>query len=117
MPHGSSTIVVLEIERVQLIRRKCKAHPGFCGKCGSQANFIPLMEAALLFEINSAGLFRFVQTSDSHYTTDRTGDIFLCVSSLLACVNAKTNGSKMKMINGDKETGTNGDIAAEFSQR
>ncbi len=115
MPHGSSKIVVLEIERMQLVRRKCRAHPGFCGKCKGEADFIPLTEAASLFEINSARLFRFVQTNDSHYTNDLSGDIFLCVRSFLACVNAKTNGSKLKMMSGNKETETNGETAAEFS--
>lgn len=101
MPYVKPKSVVLEIERVQIIRRKCQAHTGFCRNCKSEADFIPLMEAASLFEINSAKLFRFVQANASHYTNDLKGDIFLCVSSLLTCVNTKTNGSKMKMINGD----------------
>lgn len=103
MPQRSSKIVVLEIERVQLVRRKCPAHSGFCGKCERESDFIPLIEAASLFDINSAGLFRFVQANASHYINDVRGDIFLCVSSLLACVNAKTNDSKIKMINGDNQ--------------
>lgn len=115
MPYKGSKIVVLEIERVQLIRRKCTAHSKFCKKCETEADFIALMEAARLFEINSARLFRFIQTNGSHYKLDLKGDIFLCVRSLFACVSAKTNGSKLKMISEDKEIETSGDIAAGLS--
>jgi hypothetical protein len=115
MPPGSSKIVVLEIERVQLVRRKCRAHSGFCEKCERQSDFLSLIEAARLFDINSARLFRFIQANGSHYKFDAKGDIFLCVSSLFACVNAKTDGSKLKMITDGKAAETSGDIAAEFS--
>jgi hypothetical protein len=115
-PHKGSKIVVLEIERVQLVRRKCRAHSRFCEKCENEVDFIPLMEAARLFDLNSDRLFRFVQSNKSHYKSDEKGDIFLCVNSLFACVNAKTGGSKLKMISdGDKAAEINGDMAAEFS--
>ena len=113
-PHKGSKIVVLEIERVQLVRRKCRAHSGFCEKFEAEVDFILLMEAARLFDINSARLFRFIQATGSHYKFDAKGSIFLCVSSLFACVNAKTNGSKLKMISDGKAIETSGDIA-EFS--
>ena len=115
MPRKGSKIVVLEIERVQLVRRKCRAHSNYCEKCKTEVDFILLMEAARLFDINSARLFRFIQSNGSHYKSDAKGDIFLCVRSLFACVNAKTGGSTLKMISDGITAETNGDIAAEFS--
>lgn len=114
MSHKGSKIVVLEIERVQLVRRKCRAHPGFCEKCEREADFLSLTEAARLFDINSARLFRFIQANSSHYKFDDEGNIFLCVRSLFACVNAKTGGSKLKMIGDANAAEPSGDIAAEF---
>lgn len=100
----NSRIVVLEIERVQLVRRKCRAHTGFCEKCERKADFLSLTGAARLFDINAARLFRFIQANNSHYKFDARGKIFICVRSLFTCVNAKTDGSKLKMM-GDGQTG------------
>jgi hypothetical protein len=111
----ASKIVVLEIERVQLVRRKCRAHSGLCEKCKREADFLLLMEAARLFDINSARLFRFIQSNDSHYKIDEKGNIFLCVSSLFACVNAKANGSKLRLMSEGGEKEISADIAAGFS--
>lgn len=114
MPLKSSKMVVLEIERVQLVRRKCRAHSAFCEKCERQADFLSLTEAARLFDINSARLFRFIQANGSHYKSDAKGNIFLCVSSLFACVNAKANSSKLRLLSEGGEKEMNGDIAAGF---
>lgn len=115
MRQADAKIVVLEIERVQIVRRKCRAHSRFCNKCKTSADFIPLRGAASLFGVNSARLFRFVQANDSHYDCDVNGRIFLCVKSLFDRVNAQADCPKIKMLGETEDTETNDDPTAEFS--
>lgn len=97
MPHGSSKIVVFEIERVQLIRRKCRTHPGICEKCG-QTDFITLDEAARLFDINSARLFRFIELNALHYTDDAKSGFIVCINSLIERLFVNKGNSKIKLL-------------------
>ena len=100
MPERKTKTVVLEIERVQVIRKKCKAYSGFCANCRTEANFVELAQTARLFEIHITDLFRFIQTSGGHYTNNPGEEIFLCVNSFLECLRNHKNNSKIKMING-----------------
>lgn len=101
MPNGSAKIVVLEIEKIQLFRKKCRAHLRFCRDCQKTTDFISLAEAASLFDVHLPVLYQFIQKNAGHYTSDSTGSIFVCVYSFLVCVNEKTKNSKIKMIEGE----------------
>jgi hypothetical protein len=90
--------IILEIERIQLTRKRCQSETRFCGDCSSNSDFIPAKEAALLFGTYPENLIRFVETKSSHYTKDADGAVFICVSSFLACVNSEVSGSKVRMI-------------------
>ena len=98
MPHGSSKIAVFEIERVQLIRRKCRLHSRICEQCGNAADFITLIEAARLFEINSSRLYRFVESNAVHYADDAKSGVILCINSLIERLFDNNRNSKIKMI-------------------
>lgn len=94
--------LVLEIERIQLIRRKCQAHLRYCGRCRSTADFISLAAAAALFDVDPVNLLGCIRANACHFINDPEG-VFLCVNSFLNCLNANTNGSKIKMICGNKQ--------------
>jgi hypothetical protein len=98
LTQGKTRNIILEIERVQLTRKKCKSQTQFCSDCASDADFIPAKEAALLFGTYPENLIRFIEINSSHYTKDADGAIFICVNSFLACVNAAANDSKVRMI-------------------
>lgn len=93
--------VVLEIERVQVIRKKCQAYSRFCANCRTEVNFIELAQTARLFEVQIADLFGFIRTNGGHYMNNPGNEIFLCVNSFLACLSNHKNNSKIKMMNGE----------------
>jgi len=75
--------VVIEIERIQVIRKRAKTRLMHCDKCRETVDFVPLDEAAELFEIASADLIGFIDRNDCHWQTANTETIHLCVNSLL----------------------------------
>lgn len=75
--------VVIEIERVQLVRKRTKTMLLRCIQCCETVDFVSLNEAADLFEIAAADLIGFIERNDCHFQTANTDTIFLCVTSLL----------------------------------
>ncbi len=94
--------IVIEFERVQLIRKRAKTHLINCHKCRRETDFIPLHEAGTLFNTNVEQLFQFIKINNSHYEIEASGEIFICLVSLLAQMKAKTNISQIKLI-GEKQ--------------
>lgn len=90
--------IVIEIERVQFIRKKTRTHLTFCNNCQKEGDFISLREAASLFSTDMANLFQFIKTNNSHYQPNTGGEIYICLISLLACIREKTSPFRMKMI-------------------
>lgn len=90
--------IVIEFERVQIVRKKAETHLDFCPQCGREVDFVPLKEAAALFITQADSLLRFVHSSNSHLAADANGEIILCLVSLLARMKAKSNGSQIKLI-------------------
>jgi len=93
--------IVIEFERVQLVRKKALTHIIFCRNCGREVDFVSLREATALFTTQAENLLQFVRASGSHFETGADGEIFLCLVSFLAAMKAKTNLSRIKLI-GDK---------------
>ena len=90
--------IILEIERVQLIRKRCQSQPRFCSDCLTDSDFITAKEAALLFGTYPENLIQFIEANSGHYTKDADGAIFICVNSFLACVNSEVSGSKVRLL-------------------
>ena len=99
MPAESKTrSIILEIERIQLTRKRCRSHTQFCDDCSINTDFIPAKDAAVLFGTYPENLIRFIEINSSHYTKDADGAISICVNSFLATVNSAVSGSKLRMI-------------------
>jgi hypothetical protein len=90
--------IVLEIERIQLTRKRCRSHTQFCVDCLTESDFITAKEAALLFGTYPENLLRFIEVNSSHHTKDADGGVFICVNSFLDCVNSMASGSKVRML-------------------
>ena len=90
--------IVIEFERIQLVRKKARTHLLLCRQCRRETDFVSLTEASALFGTNPLQLFAFVKTNRSHFETGADGEIFICLISLLACMKSKTNISQIKMI-------------------
>lgn len=90
--------IVIEFERVQLVRKKARTHIIFCRNCGREVDFVSLREAVALFATQADNLLQFVRASGSHFESGADGEIYICLLSFLAAMKAKTNFSRIKMI-------------------
>jgi hypothetical protein len=90
--------IVIEFERVQLVRKKARTHIIFCRSCGREVDFIPLCEAASLFTTQAEHLLQFVRISNSHFETAADGEIYICLVSFLLAMRANTNLSRIKLL-------------------
>lgn len=95
--------IVLEVERIQVVRRRSKSWLMFCERCAGNVDFMSAEQAALLFGTNLPDLFLFVKEYDSHFTVNTGGEYLICINSLVNSMNAQTNKLQIKMINGESE--------------
>lgn len=82
--------IVIEFERVQVVRKRARTQLLFCAACRQEADFVALGEAASLFNTGTDILFQFIKANSSHYETSAAGEIFVCLPSLLSRMKAKT---------------------------
>jgi hypothetical protein len=92
--------IVIEFERVRLVRKKARTHLIFCRGCGRAVDFLSLHEAVALFGTPPENLLQFVRLNNAHFETGAEGEIFLCLVSLLAAMKARTNLSRVKLLGG-----------------
>ncbi|HVE59280.1 MAG TPA: hypothetical protein VNB22_20820 [Pyrinomonadaceae bacterium] len=90
--------LIIEFERVQLVRKKARTHLMFCRDCGREVDFVSLREASSLFGTQAENLLQFIKINHSHFETGANGEIYICLVSLLACMKEKTNLSRIKLI-------------------
>lgn len=90
--------IVIEFERVQLIRKRAKTQFMHCRECRREVDFIPLGNAAKLFSVEIELLFQFVKVNRCHFEAGADGEIFICLISLLERMKANTNISQIKLI-------------------
>ncbi len=90
--------LIIEFERVQLVRKKAKTHLVFCRSCGREVDFVSLREASSLFGTPAENLLHFVKINHSHFETGANGEIYLCLVSFLASMKAKTDVSRINLI-------------------
>ncbi len=95
--------IVIEFERVRIVRRKAQTHIIFCRDCGREVDFVSLAEAVALLAAQAENLLQFVRINKSHFETAADGEIYICLMSFLAAMKAKTNISQIKLIGGKKE--------------
>lgn len=98
-PHDTREIVI-EFEKVQMIRKRARTVYTYCRGCGGEADFVALAAAARLFDKAERDLRRFIDTNAVHYD----GDIDICIPSLLAVMHAKQNGGGPKLIGSGRDT-------------
>jgi len=90
--------LIIEFERVQLVRKKASTHLIFCRNCGREVDFVSLREASSLFSTPTENLLQFIRINQSHFESGTNGEIYICLVSFLASMKAKTNISQIKLI-------------------
>ena len=95
--------VVLEIERVTLVRKRARTSVQCCNDCGRSTDFVPLTKAAGLFGITPAELLEFTRTNRCHFTVANDGEISLCLVDLLTAMSKRIKSGSIKLIGGEVE--------------
>lgn len=95
--------LIIEIERIQLIRKRAKTRLYFCDGCRGDSDHVALKQAARLFETPDEHLFSFIHKNDCHFKADAIGEIHICLTALLSSMKAVTNGRARKSLGGKDE--------------
>ncbi|MBS1792208.1 MAG: hypothetical protein JSS81_00050 [Acidobacteria bacterium] len=90
--------IVIEFERVQLVRKKARTHLLPCRECGRETDFVALGEASALFATPAENLLEFVKLNRCHFEIGAGGEIFVCLLALLARMKQKANLSRIKLL-------------------
>ncbi len=91
--------IVVEFERIQLIRKRAKTRLSFCDHCGRNSDQVGLVAAAELFDIPAADLESFVNANNVHFDADSQ----ICLTSLLGAMNDKKDLGGIRLIgDGDR---------------
>jgi hypothetical protein len=91
--------IVIEFEKVQMIRKRAKTAFAFCAKCGGDADFVGLGAATILFETRNGDLATFISSNGVHTHED----IGICIPSLLAIMHSRQTGATRMIGNGRNE--------------
>lgn len=98
--------IVIEFEKVQLIRRRARTTFRSCPGCGRDAYFVDLGTAARLFETSYDALWHFVAVNSIHRDTVDGYETNICIQSLLEVMQRRKNGGVVKLIEGEISRGS-----------
>lgn len=90
--------IVIEYERIQLIRKKAKTELTHCERCGGESDFVAIDAAAELFEIHIDDLFAFIIGNDCHHHA--AAKTLVCINSLLATIKTRSLDHQLKLVGG-----------------
>ena len=93
--------VVLEIERITLVRKRARTSVEWCRDCRRSTDFVLLPKAAALFGITPTELLEFTRTNHCHFTVGNEGEISLCLTDLLTAMSKRIKSGSIKMLSGD----------------
>ena len=89
--------IVIEFEKIQLIRKRARTRLEYCEGCGTEADLIEMRVAAELFDTNITDLTEFVVKNSVHYSKEGAA-IVICIPSLLATMHEKQIGTETRLI-------------------
>lgn len=89
--------IVVEVERVLLVKKRARTHQMFCIDCSREADFVCSKDAARIFDIGEINIGRFLKSNGWHTLTVE-GCVFICTASLIADLAKKKNNSQPRQI-------------------
>lgn len=90
--------IVIEFEKVQMIRKRARAIYTYCRRCGGEKDFVGMHAAAALFDITVDQLSSFVSANSVHVSSAGAGGADLCVASLLEAMQSQQNRRELKLL-------------------
>lgn len=94
--------IVIEFEKVQMIRKRARTIYTFCRSCGSEKDFVGVRAAAALFGITIDELSSFVSANAVHLAAIGPNGNGICVASLLEVM--QTMRSTKRISGGEDPT-------------
>ena len=88
--------LVIEIEKVERIRRTAKTRIALCQQCGSKCDFVDLIKIAELFESAPCKFLDAVRANGCHISTNEQG-VQICVTSFLALLRRGAVGKDLSI--------------------
>ena len=76
--------IVIEYEKLQLIRKRARTQVVVCPACRAESDFVSLTDAAELFNTAADVLTKFITDKRCHFQADASGAVFVCLASLMA---------------------------------
>lgn len=97
MKPGKAREIVIEFEKLQLVRKRAMTEIRFCERCQAEADFIALPTATNLFEIEAERLFPFVHSNGGAVDTGNT-DPFICLNALVKVLRSSNSDRRVKLL-------------------
>ena len=98
MTSGLHREVVVEIEHTRAVRKRAATHLRYCRGCMKSTDFLLLTEAAELFDVARVRIFDFTRTNSCHFAVGKEGEIYICLTDLLAAVGKRMKKGKVKLL-------------------
>jgi hypothetical protein len=83
MAAKAKTKIVVETYQRQVIRFGKKPSIVFCGFCRKETEMVQLNQAALRSKTTVLQVFRLIEKGEIHFCQSETGDLLICLNSLL----------------------------------
>ena len=78
--------IVIEFERIQLIRKRAKTYFQLCADCGQHVDFVPICQAAEIFGLDTDTLLRFIRINRCHFQSGEAAKALLCLNTFIAAI-------------------------------
>jgi hypothetical protein len=90
--------VIVEIERLQVIRQRAQTSLIFCENCQTVGDFIDAEKASEIFKTPKLTLISFVRTNGGHGKGIDGNTPMICLSSLLLLMKNRSESKKTKQL-------------------
>ena len=95
MHTGPEREVVVEIEHTVVVRKRANTRVRFCRGCERPVDFLPLIKAAELFDLEPVRIFDFIRTYSCHFVIGNEGEIFICLADLMTAISKRIKRVKL----------------------
>ncbi len=86
--------IVVELEKVQLVRKRARTVLMFCRSCWRESDFVSLPDAARIFEIADFQLTAFVRNGQAHLE-EHSKRKFICTTAIIGHLNVAAGKTRL----------------------
>ena len=91
MKPGKAREIVIEFEKLQLVRKRAITEVKYCEHCEQEADFVSFATATNLFEIDAECLSPFVHSGIA-------GEARICLSALIRSLRSRSAEPQIKLL-------------------